>query len=185
MFKKSANPKIEELTKSCTLRQYSVGNINHVIRLDGSKGCVWCGDPLKNNHPARRYCSDVNCKHSIYAWGYPQKENGLWELLARQDFCCKICGYDYKPFIDDTLIGKYYGLKNKNKVDYRSHFNYYVVKLLKRVIDKAWKPEVDHIVPVSKGGASLGLDNHQAICSSCHKTKTKIDNSGPRRKRNG
>ena len=45
------------------------------------------------------------------------------------------------------------------------------------------QPEVDHIVPISKGGEALGLDNHQAICKTCHKAKTKIDNSGPRKKK--
>jgi len=45
------------------------------------------------------------------------------------------------------------------------------------------QPEVDHIVPISKGGQALGLDNHQAICKMCHKVKTKVDNSGPRKKR--
>jgi 5-methylcytosine-specific restriction endonuclease McrA len=43
------------------------------------------------------------------------------------------------------------------------------------------KPEIDHIHPISKGGAALGLDNHQAICYTCHKAKTSVDNSGPRK----
>jgi 5-methylcytosine-specific restriction endonuclease McrA len=59
---------------------------------------------------------------------------------------------------------------------------WYHLKRLKEHISSDRKPEVDHIVPVSKGGATLGLDNHQAICYTCHKVKTKVDNSGPRKK---
>ena len=31
---------------------------------------------------------------------------------------------------------------------------------------------VDHIVPLSKGGERLALDNLQPLCNSCHRTKT-------------
>ena len=37
--------------------------------------------------------------------------------------------------------------------------------------------QVDHIVPKAKGGTD-DLDNLQAICSECHKSKTIIDKGG-------
>ena len=35
--------------------------------------------------------------------------------------------------------------------------------------------QVDHILPVCKGGGGMGLWNFQFICKDCHKDKTKID----------
>lgn len=36
--------------------------------------------------------------------------------------------------------------------------------------------EVDHIVPLSKGGSRLAMDNLQALCKSCHSKKTRAEN---------
>ena len=37
---------------------------------------------------------------------------------------------------------------------------------------------VDHIKPIKEGGAPLALDNLQALCWSCHSTKTLRDRGG-------
>lgn len=177
MFKPSKNPKVEELTKSSKLRSYPISELPYII-IEGEKRCYWCGDPLKTKHHAQRYCKDKNCSLSAFAWGNPQKENGLWFLLQKQDWKCASCAYDWKKFVQDHVIGKSYG--THTKIDF-IEFNYYLVVRLKDKIDQQFKPEVDHILPISKGGTSLGLENHQAICYSCHKSKTKIDNSGPRK----
>lgn len=179
MWKPSKNPQVEELTKSYKERQFTVSNLKHTTREDGSKGCIWCGDPLKTKHHAQRYCKDPLCPKSTYAWGYPQKEEGLNFLLIKQDFCCALCGYDYKPIIESRIVGRFYGTKSG---DYRKELNYYIVKRMKAIVLRERAPEVDHIIPIYKGGQSLGLANHQAICYSCHKTKTKVDLSGKRKK---
>jgi len=38
--------------------------------------------------------------------------------------------------------------------------------------------EVDHIQPVSDGGAPFDQDNLQPLCKSCHSRKTNADNGG-------
>lgn len=179
MFKPSKNPKVEELQKSCTDRSVPVADLTWIIREDGSKGCIWCGDPLKTKHHAQRYCKDKMCPKSAYAWSYPQKEEAMNFLMIRQDWCCNICKHDWKPFIESDIVGQFYGTMN---VDYKTEINYYVIKRLKQNIDPKLKPEVDHIVPIYKGGQSLGLDNHQIICYLCHKRKTAVDLSGKRKK---
>lgn len=73
------------------------------------------------------------------------------------------------------------------KDKWRTTMSYAIVARLKdhlHIHDSAHRLEVDHILAISKGGQSVGLDNHQAICYSCHKEKTKKDLSGKRRKKN-
>lgn len=137
--------------------------------------CCWCteGELFSG---AQKYCSQ-ECSDSAMAWAYPQKENALLFILIRQGWKCLGCSYDYKPWIDRVLSRN----KDKGPIISKSIF-WYHIKRLKRAVPPQYKPEVDHIVPISKGGQSLGLDNHQIICFLCHKAKTKIDNSGPRNK---
>lgn len=162
MFKPSRNPKVAELTKSHRERSINLDLLKAiVVELPNHKTerrCAWCAE-IKLNHGNQKYCSP-NCSQSAMAWAYPQKEEALFLLLKRQDNKCNICGYQY------SVSGDGY---------------YSMMKRLKRNAPSERKPEVDHIVPISRGGASLGLENHQAICYSCHKAKTKIDNSGKRK----
>lgn len=181
VYKRSKNPQVEELTKSYTDRSIAVSVIECMTREDGTKGCVWCGEPLKTKHPAQRYCKDKWCSKNMYAWGYPQKEEGLFFLLVRQDFKCNLCQYDYRPYIEQNILNKYYGTHFSKGGTYDTEYNFAVMKRLKNGIDPTRKPEVDHIVPIYKGGQSLGLDNHQAICFTCHKVKTSKDLSGKRK----
>ena len=38
--------------------------------------------------------------------------------------------------------------------------------------------EVDHIQPLTKGGATYDPGNLQVLCSECHRTKTSTENRG-------
>ena len=38
--------------------------------------------------------------------------------------------------------------------------------------------EVDHIIPLSEGGAPYDLENTQTLCRPCHFDKTTIDRGG-------
>ncbi len=40
------------------------------------------------------------------------------------------------------------------------------------------QPEVDHIIPISKGGNRTARANLQTLCKSCHSRKTKQENNG-------
>ena len=44
---------------------------------------------------------------------------------------------------------------------------------------KAGKLECDHIVPVVHGGDWWAIEGLQALCRSCHISKTRIERSGP------
>lgn len=150
-------------------RECSLADIPHIIRADGSKGCIWCGDDLKTNHPLQRYCKDKNCPKSAFMWGYPQKDEACHFILVRQDFKCHDCKFDYKDKLEEISLNTFGDKKHYDK------FESFV--FMKREIDRERRPEVDHIIPINKGGQSLGINNHQVLCNTCHLKKTKHDNS--------
>ena len=177
MFKKALNPKIEELTKSLKERRINLSDLDPVI-VDGIKCCRWCMTKLSG----RKYmwCS-TECQTMAWTWANPQKEGGLHILLARQDFKCDDCKFDYMPYVEDSI--KYLN-KNHKTVDpatIREKISERLMKILKCKAPTDRRPEVDHIVPIYKGGPSLDLANLHALCYSCHKTKTKTDLSGKRK----
>jgi hypothetical protein len=114
------------------------------------------------------------------AWAHPQSEHGLGMLLIRQGYLCAGCQHDYSPEAQKLKDSRpeYY-----SDLDFLSEFDWGFVKRLKERMPRELRLEVDHVIPIYKGGTSLGLDNHQALCNSCHKAKTKIDNTGPRKKK--
>lgn len=185
MFKPSGNPKVEELTKSVRERSYNLG-VLRAIKLDelNAKGkqkrlCAWCAKEELLGGSNQKYCGQ-DCSNSAMAWAYPQKEDSLRFLLVRQGWKCNLCQYDYLPDMnaivarDQSMLGRNFDL---------AKLPWYYLKRLKNRVPRDRNPEVDHIIPIYKGGESLGLANHQAICYSCHKTKSKVDNSGPRKKK--
>lgn len=177
MFKKSANPQVEELTKSHRERSYNLTNLK-VVTVEGLRRCAWCTEG-KLNHGNQKYCT-TECSRSAMAWAYPQKEENLAALLIKQDYKCNECKFDYVPYMDQ--IAQADGRAHSTAInDWRTEYIWYYYKRLKHNVPKEHRPEVDHIVPIYKGGASLGIDNHQCICYSCHKTKTGKDLSGKRK----
>jgi 5-methylcytosine-specific restriction endonuclease McrA len=112
------------------------------------------------------------------AWAYPQKEENLAALLIRQNYKCNICQFDYAPFMD--AIAARDMIHGRLETDWRNEYIWHFYKRLKEQVPKDRRPEVDHIVPIYKGGTPLGIDNHQAICYTCHKSKTSKDLSGKR-----
>lgn len=188
MWKSAKNPKVEELTKSVTDRSYNLSCLQ-AVKLEelNSKGkpkrmCAWCAES-ELSHGNQKYCT-TECSNSAMAWAYPQKEDALRYLLERQTWKCATCAYDYEPFLRsmmDVERRRYPGDTVMASMDF-SKLPWHYFKRLKARVPSEYRPEVDHIIPIYKGGQSLGLDNHQAICYSCHKTKTKQDLSGKRKK---
>jgi rubredoxin len=109
----------------------------------------------------------------------PQNEMGLQVLLLRQEFKCASCGYDYTP----ALKAVQEKAKGRNIDPSLNKFNYWVMKILKNQFkwhvpeERARQPEIDHIIPIGLDGQSLGFDNHQVLCRSCHLEKTKEDHA--------
>lgn len=171
MIKKTGNPKVEELTKSHRDRTYNLTNIKKVEK-NGLKYCAWCAETeIKRGN--QKYCCE-ECSINAMAWAYPQKEQSLGLLLMKQNFKCNSCNYDYAPMMEQ-ICNDQYRRRIDRLVNFREELVWYFYKRLKYKIEKKFRPEVDHIIPIYKGGDALGIDNHQAICYTCHKTKTSQD----------
>lgn len=181
MFKlPPGNTVIAELTASSRQRRINLSDLKAQV-IAGQKCCIWCSTPLKGRQ--YKWCSE-DCGNQAFAWANPQKSVGLHVLLARQDFKCAHCGFDYMPYVEDVIKGmNRTHSKTFDPATLKTKINERLMKMLKYKAPADHLPEVDHIIPIAKGGQSIGFDNHQAICYSCHKAKTKVDNSGPRKKK--
>jgi 5-methylcytosine-specific restriction endonuclease McrA len=185
MYRKlPGNPKVQELNKSYKERSYNLSSLHAISKEEeivaGVKKrvryCAWCAEG-KLTHGNQKYCTP-ECSSSAMAWAYPQKEDALKLLLMAQEWKCKLCSYDYRPAMDAIIA--------KDKARYGGEYSieqvpWYYLKRLKERVPKENRPEVDHILPIYKGGQSIGLENHQAICYTCHKNKTGKDLSGKRK----
>ena len=121
-------------------------------KIRGEKGCCkWCTGKIENNR--KKYCSE-DCKQSAWAFFYPQKYAYQF-LIKRQSGCCAHCAYDFKSGIKKW----HYGQGGYDIVD---------------------QGDVDHIIPIHKGGEILGIENHQLLCRECHIKKS----ASERRKNN-
>jgi hypothetical protein len=181
MWKPTKNPKIEALTKSYTKRALQLSYEMKVVpEADGRRLCLWCGTEELHGSKLKKYCSK-ECSEAIFTWAQPQKENGLHALLVRQDWKCNTCQFDYVPTRDK--VNRYFKQKNYLIPNFGPHSSKRYMKIFKNNCEEGKKPEVDHVIPIYKGGQSLGLDNLQAICYLCHKAKTVKDLSGKRKKK--
>lgn len=134
--------------------------------------CAWC--EIKEVPQARKkYCSK-DCNESADLNCYPQHHSSKgWFLIERQQFACARCGVSFEDQILD-LIRKAFD----RAMDYAKrgwsrtpkHVHYW------QIFDNTgdiW--QVDHIIPVHKGGAGCGVENVQVLCVQCHKDKTRED----------
>lgn len=178
MFKPTSNPKIELLEKSHKDRALLLSYLKPEPDEFGKRWCLWCG-VVEVKHANRKYCSKA-CSLAIFSWANPQKGNGLHFLLDRQGWKCRACDYDYAEVLRATR--SYYNRRNVLIPTIGVNDSERFMRWFKRTCPPERKPEVDHVIPIYKGGAALGFQNHQAICFTCHKAKTKVDLSGPRKK---
>lgn len=169
MFKPSKNPKIEELTNSWKERAYSVSDFR-AIKLDGvHKNCIWCLGLLGGSK--QKWCC-TGCVLSALAWARPTGPYGVRVILYRDNFKCATCSFSYREF----YVQAYEKIRN------RTYFRFpkiktkrveYLIKTFRRLLPREFRLEIDHVVPLSFGGQTLGFKNLQILCSQCHKVKTK------------
>ena len=171
MYSKSLNPNLEELTKTWKNRYYRLSDLKP-IKLDGThKNCIWCLKQLSGNR--HKWCSN-ECVLNALAWARPQSAYGLNMLLEKQNFSCAECGISYLNYFN-LALSKVSGYSRYIHPRMESKKIDILIRKFRRMIPRDIRPEIDHIVPVSLNGTVIGLENHQILCSQCHKNKTKKD----------
>lgn len=148
-------------------RSIPIMNIENPVIM-GIKHCKWCA-----KNPAygqKQYCSE-DCKFSMYVFAYPQTFPATRILMERQNFKCAVCKYDYMPFVEDAMVEIESNLEHGEVFDWDER-SFGVLERVNRTVPEERKPEVDHIIQVSEGGETFGLNNVEIKCKSCHKTKT-------------
>lgn len=175
------NPVVAKLI-STVERGVSCNTFTPIV-MGGVKYCAWCGKQALA--PGRRkYCSDA-CRESCNLFCFPQTDEGLKFLLRRQECKCATCGYSWELELENArercLLEVYRRTwiteeTRRNRMEeIRQEPVIEFVAYMKKVLPVRIRPEVDHIIPVALGGTTLGFENLQALCHTCHKKKTVID----------
>jgi len=129
--------------------------------------CAWCG-VVKVPDRRRKYCS-LSCSHSSSCHFYPQSNaSKAWILVNRQSCACAGCGLSYEEELLDRAR-KVFASWNKN---YAPEWPRERVTYWRLGYGTGDKIQVDHVIPIHKGGAGVGLDNIQILCFECHVRKS-------------
>ncbi|MFB1064900.1 HNH endonuclease [Natrinema sp. H-ect4] len=126
--------------------------------------CAVCPNEIPEDSRKRRYCSD-RCKEVAYATQKLYTWKKVRErVMEKRDHVCKVCGYDKERF--DELCEK---VREEEDISHRHH----VIQRVEEKYDiEHRKMELDHIHPVSKGGAMFDEDNLQITCAPCNREKS-------------
>ncbi|CRG93626.1 DNA helicase, putative [Plasmodium gallinaceum] len=100
-------------------------------------------------------------------------------IYERDKGICNICNLNCSDLIKQIKKTKYFPINER--IDYFIKTNPLFIENinhLKKILEKPrdgyiW--QVDHILPVFKGGGEASFDNLQTLCTFCHKKKTKND----------
>jgi 5-methylcytosine-specific restriction endonuclease McrA len=162
---------LESLRPSLGKRQANLGDLKQA----DPKVCAWCNsNPIQKGR--RKYCSP-DCLFSAETYCRPQSpQTKAWLFIHRQSCACSACGLSFEDQVirriqrkldDHREAEKHWKLWNPKKPYPFHNVTYYSVGY---GTGEQW--EVDHVVPLHKGGIGIGLENVQVICTKCHRRKS-------------
>lgn len=151
---------------------------------DGKWVCRWCGKVCPGRR--RAWCSD-ECFNEYWVLANPAFARR--KTYERDHGVCATCGLDTE--IVDEVLGYLQGctVNGRDGKGYRIAPNWYGSDE-RRLWFREWREwffdatgiavgshghlwEADHILPVSEGGGSCGLENIQTLCIGCHREDTR------------
>jgi 5-methylcytosine-specific restriction endonuclease McrA len=129
---------------------------------NGRRLCRWCGTEV----PADRRCwCSQQCVDAYLVLTQPSRARQLVE--ARDHGICALCGLDC-PALVREMEALLPDISSVSKLMGRHRIS--VSRWMTRRRSHLW--DMDHIVPVSRGGGCCGLDNLRTLCIACHKRVT-------------
>ena len=149
-------PEIVEFLEKNKFRRFC----NSYMMPKPEKGhCKWCGGKLPQQQ--RVWCCD-ECQNEAYIrFGY------LREVWLRDKGICAICGID-TSWLQSCV---------KEIKEIQRRFRHVPFSQFKKDLGPWFTHnrclyEMDHILPVSRGGGLCGLENYRTLCLRCHKKET-------------
>jgi 5-methylcytosine-specific restriction endonuclease McrA len=142
------------------------------------KMCAWCGGGLSRAHKAAgvesTYCS-IECAENgrLRRGGMCASTQVRAQVFALEGGVCRSCGIDAH-----ALFRRIGGLQPAERLNALCNVNWKLPKTPKALERLLQEPkegdfwQADHIVAVSEGGGSCGLDNLQTLCVPCHTSET-------------
>lgn len=148
--------------------------------LPPTKVCHWCNaHPI--TPPKRKYCSE-DCTRSAYLFCYPQNPaTKMYVFLQLQDCVCVGCGECFDDQVRELVEG-HWSLLERRKADpswakYVEGVNHVSLATLGDGTGHRW--QVDHIIPIFRGGRGVCIENIQVLCEPCHRKKTARERRTP------
>ena len=143
-----------------------------------SSFCLWCGSK-RFKKGRRRYCRE-DCTDSATAYCFPHSVSSKAFVFVELQGCnCKFCGENFEDLIDAFIPKEVERRRRRNKEGPKLFSQFTPLPLhvdffaIGNHISSQF--DLDHVVPIHKGGAGIGFDNVQVICKKCHKIKTARD----------
>jgi len=136
--------------------------------------CPWCGSYRREER--RRIWCGSDCQQSAFVTCNPQALTSKgFIFMDRQDCTCLACGLNIedriKAFIPIQYERNLASIERQRKFADVSKMTptvkyFHIGSLIGSRFD------LDHKIPIFKGGSGIGLENVQVICAGCHKIKT-------------
>lgn len=132
--------------------------------------CAWCN---RNGVPKRRkYCTQ-ECADSAHRHCYPQSPAAkMYAFVQLQDCVCLLCGEWFVDAVKE-LVDKAHAWNlrcREQGYEWASKDEQVTLWEIGNGTGDRW--EVDHIIPLFRGGIGIGFDNIQVVCKGCHRKKT-------------
>lgn len=144
-------------------RHLTIEDVPQKFDSEGQPLCRICEGTIPS--PRRTFCSE-QCVHE-----YNLRANGSYareQVFKRDRGICTKCGLD-----TEELRSLLYKIRvQKGEQVYKQLLNYYKEQYGWSFDLEKHFYEVDHKIPVFKGGGSCGLDNLQTLCVPCHRKKS-------------
>lgn len=133
----------------------------------GPKECIWCGGVVPKRR--RSWCSDgcvdafkLRCDANRQRQYVEHRDSGVCQVCQRDTYLAEREGKVLAKSLSYMLIDDPKRDEVKNQL--RQNFGY---------ARGRWR-EVDHIVPVVRGGGLCDISNLRLVCGVCHAELTKI-----------
>lgn len=136
--------------------------------------CAWCETEYITGR-RRKYCSDTCDMMSLF-FCFPQHPSAkAFILIELQGCACARCGLSYEDELQQKIDRRWRDQHTKPSYNSRWEPDDSPVSYFWCGYGTGDRLQVDHIIPLHKGGDGVGLHNVQVLCIDCHKEKTKED----------